>query len=75
MDNLVYRMGYTPAAAARQLVLHGHFGQRRQGERAFLPAARGDVISVREESRNIPSSSHGRASSRDLPTGSSGTKT
>ena len=56
MDNLVYRMGFAPSRkAARQLVLHGHFSVN--GRKVSIPSYQlrpGDVVSVREGSRNIP---------------------
>jgi len=56
LDNLVYRLGFAPSRpAARQLVKHGHF--RVNEGKASVPSFRvrpGDVISVRESSRNVP---------------------
>jgi small subunit ribosomal protein S4 len=56
MDNLVYRLGFAPSRpSARQLVLHGHLTVN--GRKVSVPSYRvrpGDVISVRESSRNIP---------------------
>lgn len=56
MDNLVYRLGFAPSRpSARQLVLHGHF--MVNGRKVSIPSYRvrpGDVISVREPSRNLP---------------------
>jgi small subunit ribosomal protein S4 len=56
MDNMVYRLGFAPSRpSARQLVLHGHFAVN--GRKVSVPSFRvrpGDVISVREASRNIP---------------------
>ena len=53
-DNVVYRMGMAESRKeARQLVLHGHF--RVNGKKATIPSMLlkvGDVITVREESRN-----------------------
>ena len=55
LDNLVYRMGFAPSRpSARQLVLHGHF--LVNGKKASVPSFRvraGDVVSVREDSRNL----------------------
>jgi len=55
LDNLVYRMGFAPTRpAARQLVNHGHF--LVNGKKVNIPSYRvqpGDVISLREKSRNI----------------------
>ena len=56
LDNVVYRMGLgTSRAQARQLVRHGHFNLN--GRRANIPSLMvkpGDVIEVREPSRNNP---------------------
>jgi small subunit ribosomal protein S4 len=56
LDNLVYRLGFAPSRpSARQLVLHGHFAVN--GRKVTVPSfwvRPGDVISVREKSRNIP---------------------
>ena len=53
-DNVVYRMGMAESRKeARQLVLHGHF--RVNGKKATIPSMllkAGDVITVREESRD-----------------------
>ncbi|CAJ1001725.1 MULTISPECIES: 30S ribosomal protein S4 [Bacillales] len=55
LDNVVYRMGFAPTRpAARQLVNHGHF--LVNGKKVNIPSYRvqpGDVISVREKSRNL----------------------
>ena len=56
LDNLVYRMGFAPSRkSARQLVLHGHFFVN--GKKVSVPSYQvrpGDVVSVREASRNLP---------------------
>ena len=56
LDNLVYRMGFAPSRpAARQLIRHGHIQVR--GRKVNIPSFRarpGDVISVREKSRQLP---------------------
>ena len=55
LDNLVYRLGLaTTRRAARQLVNHGHI--LVNGKKADIPSYQvkiGDVISVREKSRNL----------------------
>ncbi|WP_139491356.1 30S ribosomal protein S4 [Brevibacillus dissolubilis] len=55
LDNVVYRMGFAPTRpAARQLVNHGHF--LVNGKKVDIASYRvqpGDVISVREKSRNL----------------------
>jgi small subunit ribosomal protein S4 len=56
LDNLVYRMGFAPSRpSARQLIRHGHIQVR--GRKVNIPSFRarpGDVISVREKSRQMP---------------------
>jgi len=56
LDNVVYRLGFADSRAqARQLVQHGHFVVN--GHRTRVPsyiARPGDVISVREGSRQRP---------------------
>jgi small subunit ribosomal protein S4 len=53
-DNMVYRAGFASSRAeARQMVSHGHF--LVNGKKVNIPSYRlqpGDVISVREKSRN-----------------------
>ncbi len=55
LDNMVYRMGFaTSRPEARQLVRHGHFGVN--GRKVNIPSALlkpGDVVTVRERSRNV----------------------
>jgi len=71
MDNLVYRLGFAPSRpSSRQLVLHGHFCVN--GQKVSVPSYRvrpGDVISVREASKNIPliQDSVENRGGRDLP--------
>lgn len=54
LDNVVYRLGWAGSRAeARQLVSHGHFNVN--GRRVDIPSyltKQGDVISVREKSKN-----------------------
>lgn len=56
LDNIVYRLGLAPSrAAARQLTMHGHI--RVNDRKVDIPSYQvkpGDVISVREKSRNNP---------------------
>jgi small subunit ribosomal protein S4 len=56
LDNVVYRMGFAPSrASARQLIRHGHI--RVHGRKVNIPSFRckpGDVIAVREKSRQLP---------------------
>ncbi len=55
LDNIVYRSGMAASRAqARQLVNHGHF--RVNGRKMSIPSYRvrkGDVIELREKSRNL----------------------
>lgn len=55
LDNVVYRLGFASSRAeARQLVKHGHF--RLNSRKANIPSILvkpGDVVSVREKSRQI----------------------
>jgi len=56
LDNIVYRMGFASSRSqARQLVNHKHF--LVNGRPVNIPSYRvkpGDVVEVREKSRNIP---------------------
>jgi small subunit ribosomal protein S4 len=56
-DNVVYRLGYANSRAeARQLVRHGHF--KVNGQKVNIPSylvSAGDIIEVREKSRDIES--------------------
>jgi small subunit ribosomal protein S4 len=55
LDNLVYRLGFAPTRpAARQLTSHGHITVN--GKKVNIPSYRvkpGDVIGLREKSRNL----------------------
>jgi small subunit ribosomal protein S4 len=55
LDNIVYRLGFAPSRkAARQIVRHGHFmvNDRKVDIPSFLVSV-GDVVRVREKSRNL----------------------
>jgi small subunit ribosomal protein S4 len=55
LDNVVYRIGFAPSRkAARQLIRHGHFqvNDRKVNIPSFLVST-GDVVAVREKSRNL----------------------
>lgn len=56
LDNVVYRLGFAASRpAARQLVLHGHIEVNgRKVNVPSYPVKPGDVVAVREKSRNIP---------------------
>jgi small subunit ribosomal protein S4 len=55
LDNIVYRLGFAPSRkAARQLILHSHF--KLNGKVVNIPSIlvkAGDMIQVREESKNL----------------------
>ncbi|TET66158.1 MAG: 30S ribosomal protein S4 [Candidatus Zixiibacteriota bacterium] len=55
LDNIVYRLGFAPSRkSARQLVRHDHF--QVNGRQADIPSYAlrpGDIVSVREKSRNL----------------------
>lgn len=56
LDSVIYRMGFgTSRAQSRQIVRHGHVDVN--GRKCNIPSAQvkpGDVVSVRESSRNNP---------------------
>lgn len=56
LDNVVYRMGFAPSRpSARQLIRHGHI--RVQDRKVNIPSFRvraGDVVSVKQKSRQMP---------------------
>ena len=56
LDSVIYRMGFgTSRAQARQIVRHGHIDVN--GRKCDIPSAQvkvGDVVSVRETSKNNP---------------------
>jgi small subunit ribosomal protein S4 len=56
LDNTVYRMGFgTSRAQARQVVRHGHI--QVNGKKVNIPSyivRQGDIVEVREKSRNNP---------------------
>lgn len=57
LDNIVYRMSFANSRSeARQLVRHGHFAVN--GAKVSIPSylvSPGDVVTVRERSRKVPS--------------------
>jgi len=70
LDALVYRMKFAPTVfGARQLVNHGHI--LVNGRRLNIPSAMikvGDIIELKEKSRNIPQVMEAMASAeRDIP--------
>jgi small subunit ribosomal protein S4 len=56
LDNVIYRMGFgTSRAQARQVVHHGHINVN--GRKCDVPSAQvkiGDIVAVRESSKNNP---------------------
>ncbi len=70
LDSVVYRMKFVPTVfAARQFVNHGHI--RVNGRRVNIPSYRvkdGDVIEVKEKSRELPIVLEGiESQERDVP--------
>lgn len=68
-DNVVYRLGYANSRSeARQLVRHGHF--KVNGKKVDIPSLlvkAGDVIEVKEKSREMPLIKEVAESSRIVP--------
>jgi small subunit ribosomal protein S4 len=56
LDNIIYRMGFCPSRkSARQMVKHRHFlVNEKQVDLPSYSVRPGDVVSVREKSRNVP---------------------
>jgi small subunit ribosomal protein S4 len=69
LDNLVYRLGFANSrAGARQLVAHGHVTVN--GSKVDIPSytvSTGDVIGLRERSRNLASVKEALANRNFLP--------
>ncbi len=69
LDNIIYRLGFAPSrSCARLLVRHGHF--LVAGKKVSLPtfqAKAGDVIAVREKSRNIQTIHSALKNAKDIP--------
>ncbi|MBD3419565.1 MAG: 30S ribosomal protein S4 [Chitinivibrionales bacterium] len=68
-DNVVFRLGLAPSRnAARQLVLHNHF--LLNGKKANIPSqqvAEGDVIQVKEKSKNLNIIHESLRLAKDIP--------
>lgn len=68
-DNIVYRLGFAPSrSSARQLVLHNHFSIN--GKKVNIPSYLvkvGDVIHVKEKSKNLELIHSSLKASRDIP--------
>ena len=69
LDNIVYRLGFAPSrSCARLLVRHSHF--LVSGRKVSLPTYEckaGDIIAVREKSRNIQSIHSALQNIKDIP--------
>ena len=69
LDNVIYRMGFgTSRAQSRQLVRHGHVNVN--GRRVDIPSfvvKLGDVVSIREGSKNNPTILHARDATAHAP--------
>ena len=69
LDNVIYRMGFgTSRAQSRQLVRHGHVNVN--GRRVDIPSfvvKPGDVVSIREASKNNPTILHARDATAHAP--------
>lgn len=69
LDNIIYRLGLAPSrSSARQLVLHNHF--RINSKKVNIPSYQikpGDVIVVREKSKNLEAIHNALKSLRDTP--------
>lgn len=69
LDNIVYRLGFAPSrSAARQLVLHNHF--RVNNKRVNMPSyqlSEGDVVLVREKSKNLELIHGALKNAKDIP--------
>lgn len=68
-DNIVYRLGFAASrSSARLLVLHNHF--RVNGKKVNIPSYQlktGDVVQVREKSKNLDVIHNALKSVRDIP--------
>jgi small subunit ribosomal protein S4 len=69
LDNLVYRLGFANSrAGARQLVSHGHITVNgKKIDVASYLVSQGDVIGLRERSRNLSSVKEAIANRNFLP--------
>jgi small subunit ribosomal protein S4 len=69
LDNVIYRMGFgTSRSQSRQLVRHGHVNVN--GRRVNIPSFTvkpGDVVSIRESSKNNPTILHSRDATAHAP--------
>jgi small subunit ribosomal protein S4 len=69
IDNIVYRIGFAPSrSAARLLVLHNHF--RINGKNVNVSSYQlkeGDVVTVREKSKNLEVIHSALKAAKDVP--------
>jgi small subunit ribosomal protein S4 len=69
LDNVIYRLGFAPSrSCARLLVRHGHF--LIGGKKVSLPTYEvkpGEVIAVREKSRNVETIHSALKNAKDIP--------
>ena len=69
IDNIVYRIGFAPSrSAARLFVLHNHF--RINGKNVNVPSYQlkeGDVVTVREKSKNLEVIHSALKAAKDVP--------
>jgi small subunit ribosomal protein S4 len=69
IDNIVYRIGFAPSrSAARLLVLHNHF--KINGKNVNVPSCQleeGDVVTVREKSKNLEVIHSALKAAKDVP--------
>ena len=69
LDNIIYRLGFAPSrSSARQLVLHNHFSVN--GKKVNIPSYQlkaGDVIQVKEKSKNLELIHSSLKALRDVP--------
>lgn len=69
LDNIAYRLGFVPSrSSARQLVLHNHF--KVNGKNVNIPSylvKAGDVIQIRDKSKNLELIHSSLKAVRDIP--------
>ena len=69
LDNIVYRLGFAPSrSAARLLALHNHFSVN--SKKVNIPSYQvkeGDLVQVRERSKNLETIHSSLKSAKDLP--------
>jgi small subunit ribosomal protein S4 len=69
IDNIVYRLGFAPSrSSARLMVLHNHF--KVNGKKVNIPSYQvkaGDIVQVREKSKNLEVIHSALKAVRDIP--------